>query len=59
MFGLGLWTIFLNDIALSNDLQERLRPFSIGAFSSIDVSSEDSFYFHLLLESIKKITIAH
>jgi len=45
MFGLGVLTIFLNDIAPSNHLQEGLQPFSVGAFSSIDVSSENSFFF--------------
>jgi hypothetical protein len=43
----GVLTIFLNDIAPSNNLQEGLQPFWVGAFSSIDVSSEDSLYFHL------------
>jgi hypothetical protein len=47
MFGLGVSTIILNDIAPSNHLQEGLQPFSIGAFSSIDVSIEYSLSFYL------------
>jgi hypothetical protein len=47
MFGLGVSTIFLNGIAPSNHLQDILQPFSVGAFSSIDVSSEDSLSFYV------------
>jgi hypothetical protein len=47
MFGLGVSTIILSDIAPSNHLQEGLQPFSVRAFSSIDVSSEDSLSFYL------------
>jgi hypothetical protein len=47
MFGLGVSTIFLNDIAPSNHLQNGLQPFSVGAFNLIDVSSEDSLSFYL------------
>jgi hypothetical protein len=51
MFGLGVLTIILNDIApfnhLQEGLQEGLQPFLVGAFSSIDVSSKDSLSFYL------------